>query len=253
MVTFINVKKILASLIILLIILSCGSLDGGRQYPQTLSDSKDLKFYSINSKTFIYNLQQGNSDMLTPISATPNPYPLPPKINESYMWTYQEYLDISEVLAKSAWTDGLDQWKLLNMYFVVDCQDPLYGFSIGDFYYFKEIEENGRALYSGREILMRPLYTDVTIGSGTTYPKSIFGWKSINLSSVSIDANKALQISEKNGGKKFRLLVKNDCQVSLIFAPNSGYDGWQILYTAGGTDTFEMHIDAYSGEYRIIK
>jgi len=254
MVTLTIVKKMFTTLVILLIISSCNYLDEGtNQYPQTISDSKNLKFYSIEPETFLKNFQQNSSNILTPISATPDPYPLPPKINESYMWTYQEYLDVSEVLAKSVWIDELNEWKLFRMYFIVDCQDPLYGFTIGDFYYFKDIEENGEALYSGREILIRPLYADITIGSGTTYPKNIFGWKSINLSNVAITANNALQIAERIGGGEFRLSVKNDCQVSLSFNPNSGYGGWKILYNSNNTESFKVQIDAYNGEYRIIK
>jgi hypothetical protein len=139
------------------------------------------------------------------------------------------------------------------MYFNVDCQDPLRGFTIGDFYYFKEVEESGKPAYSGREILIRPLYADVTIGSGTTYPKLAFGWANIDLSNVVVDTDKALQIAEKNGGQNFRLSVNNHCQVFLSFNPNSEYDGWKVLYDGGGINNFKIYVDAYDESYKIVK
>jgi len=69
----------------------------------------------------------------------------------------------------------LDEWKLLSMDFHVICQDPLTGFTYGNFKYFKETEEAGKTVYSVREMQISSLFAEVAVGSGSTYPKDFFG------------------------------------------------------------------------------
>lgn len=260
----ITTRKTLAVLIctgITVLTLACmGSYDAGSepQYPNSISDSRDLEIYFFNPNMSLKMLQQESVNiLLRPLTATTaNEYldsaPIPLE-NEVNLWKYDDYLKLANVIQRQTWGDDANlEWNLLSMSFSADCEDPLAGFSTTDLYYFRLITIDGKSKYAVRGLLIRPLYGDIIAGSGSNYPHPLSDdWKSIDLSKFKITSDRALQIAEKNGGKNFRVAGKNNCYVNLYI----GSEGWNIIYTSTNrqnpAERFKMSIDLYTGNFEI--
>jgi len=67
------------------------------------------------------------------------------------------------------------------------------------------------------------------------------------LSRLKITADDALKIADDNGGKSFRLASANQCQISMILAPDSD-TGWDIGFDDNHGRNFNIHIDPYTGK-----
>jgi hypothetical protein len=238
---------------------ACIDAGAEKNSPVTISDSRDLKIYFFNSETALKSLEQSNVSILTPLTKiTADEYlnsGPPPVKSQAYLWKYSDYLKFANVVQKQTWGDeAMFEWDLLRMSFNSECQDPLDGFSRADLYYFRPITVDGEATYAGREMLLRPLYGDIVSGSGTNYPRPFLGsWESIDLSKLKITPDNALQIAEKNGGKSFRNMVKNDCRVFFSYAVRRN-EGWIVLYSSrkNTSEKFEMNINPFTGEFKII-
>jgi len=254
-------KRMLAALLctiaVMSVIFACITSDAQeKDFPGTISDSRDLEVYFFDPEAVLKALKQGDVYITPLTTSTPDEYinsNPPPVKSEAYLWKYDEYLKFADILRKEIWgDDAMLEWDLLRMSFDADCQDPLDGFSTADLYYFRVITLNGEDRYAGRQIQIRPLYGDVVSGSGTNYPRPFFGgWKNIDLRKLKITPDDVLQIAEKNGGKDFRITVNNKCWVFISYV--AGDKGWFVSYRSHkGSNGFRMNIDPYTGEFRIL-
>jgi len=93
------------------------------------------------------------------------------------------------------------------------------------------------------------LFKDASFGEDY-FPRPLFGWASVKANSFEITADEALHIAEDKGGKEARLKVDNVCDItinnSLAYFRNND---WIVTYSP---NLFKIHIDPYSGKYKII-
>lgn len=229
-----------------------------KDFPVDISDSRNLEIYFFDPETALKMLLQGSTDIFTPlITTTSDEYMdagLPPVKSEAYLWNYSEYLRAADIIQKQTWgDDAMFDWDLLRMSFNADCQDPLTGFSTADLYYFRPITVDGKSKYAGRQIVIRPLYGDVVSGFGANYPHQFLDdWKNIDLNKLKITPDNVLQLAEKNGGKDFRIAIKNNCWVFLSYY--AGDEGWFISYHSrkSSSEEFRMNINPYTGKFEIL-
>lgn len=200
--------------------------------------------YDINPESILADLERGEEDVFKPISATPEVYSYLP--TGSFPWHQADYLNIAHALHQYTWKENLDGWRLYSMHFFRGCQDNPVGFDSGEFIYFRG--SNALLDYETRILDIYP--TGGTEGgvswAKANYPRSIFGWKNIKLEKLEVTADDCLQTAEKNGGKKERLMVSNDCEIHVSLSPNSDYTSdWNITYYNNGYVIFEMNISPY--------
>ena len=215
-----------------------------RAYPGgDLSDfsDKDIHFFTINPGTILSSLNADTADVFIPEIATPQS----PAIQASVVWHQTDYQKIADALFERVWNEPSDNWNLYFMRFETSCGESLSGFESADFYYFEPHTIYNEKVYAGREIIIDPEYTDVSVGDGTGFPQPrFFGWKSINLNTVKISADQALFIADQNGGQKFRS-AKTKCNILVRLYPDVDGTVWHIFYY--GSTTFEIHVDAING------
>jgi len=214
--------------------------------PTGMGDFRDRGYYKINPEMILSDLESGKTEVYEVEIATPQS----PLFDEPISWHQSDYLRISNSLQEFVWHESLDDWSLYYMDFSTICHDRLSGFGFGEFYYFKtSFLDNGKIRYIARGLQITPQYGDVAWGGRISFPRSLSGWKSIDLSDIKIVAEQALKIAEYNGGKTARLSVHNECKIDVRL---SGYTGWEVvMYEIDtGSPIFRMEIDPYSGEIK---
>ncbi len=217
--------------------------------PETLHGSGDSYpskgGYEINPETILSSLDRGETGVFVPIIATPEVYT--PLSTGSFSWRQSDYLKIAEALAQFKWQENLSDWYVYMMTFYKECNDNPEGFDNGEIIYFKNYTENGTSYYDVYAVVVYPLFKQVVWGR-STFPKPLLGWKSIDLDRLKVTADDALQIAEDEGGREDRLKENNLCRIFIINNANQeGDNDWRISYS-----NFEIHIDPYSGRYKII-
>src|SRR5574341_496161 len=217
-------------------------IESVQRYPSGIGH--ETGYYKIDPQTILKSLDNGETKVFAPETASPED----PIFDKYFSWRQADYTKVTAALHEFVWNEGLNDWKLYNMYFGTPCHDNLSGFELGKYYYFKTIfHKNGQVDYAGRGFLITPQYGDVEWGTGPNYPHPILGWKSVNLNKVKITAEEALTIAEQNGGKEARLYVKNECNIT---AQLSGNSGWRIFVYRNdtGSSIFRLEIDPSTGE-----
>ena len=240
-------------LMILVLILSIGSglFDERRiLYPTTVGDFGETGDYRINSETILESLSQGETDIFFTENRDLDSYT--PPGGGTYSWSQADYMKIATALHQFEWGESLEGWRLFRMMFYTNCDDNLNGFAIGDFVFFKPVLRGLAIRYSARETVIHPLVDSVTWGGSRTYPRPLLGWRSIDLTRLTVSADDALKLAERNGGEEARLAVQNGCYVFMSLGMQTG-EGWSVMYSQNnGTTLFETLIDPYSGEYKIL-
>ena len=226
----------------------------GRGYPASISDFEETGWYRIDSDMILNHLERGNIDILTPVISTPEVYVRPLDEGSSFLWRFSDYVKIADIVKEEVWREDMNDLSIFRMYFYADCQEPMKGFSIGDFVYFKSISTQEGEKYTVREVLIRPLYGDVGWGGGTSYPRPLFGWKRISLEQIEISADDALKIAEENGGTEARLAVNNECTIFLTYNPNTSTNAWNLTIRHHDDRTiFEISIDPFNGKFKFLE
>lgn len=214
--------------------------------PTGMGDFRDKGYYKINPKTILSSLDDGKINVFDVEIATPES----PIFEEPISWRQSDYMKVASALHQFVWNEALDDWSLYYMNFSTTCHDNLDGFGLGDFYYFKTIlRDDGKIRYTVRGLQITPQYGDTTWGGRITFPRSLSGWKRVNLVGIKFTAEDALQIADKNGGMDARLAVQNQCKIDVGL---SGYTDWEVnIYDyKNGTSIFRMEIDPYTGEIK---
>jgi hypothetical protein len=136
------------------------------------------------------------------------------------------------------------------MQFKRSCQDRPTGFDSLELTYFNTIQVNGQNVYTARGFGIYPLFGIVSWGGGSNFPRPIlFGWKSIDLSSINVTADQALEVAEAHGAQTARSATQNRCRIYLALEA----DGWHVDYSTNGFATvFQALVNARTGSYRIL-
>ncbi len=221
------------------------------EFPRSIVDpdlSADYGMFEIDPETLLLSLDRGETEMFNPMIATPEVYT--PLAAGSFPWTQSDYLKIASALAQIKRKENLNDWHVFSMLFEKDCSTIPKGFDAGWVVYFKLHNKDGTPDYFHYQtdaIAIFPLSKNMKAGRDY-FPRPLLGWTSINVNSLKVTADDALQIAEEKGGEKTRLKLNNICKISVFNSPSSGDNDWIVRYEG----RFEIHIDPYSGEYKII-
>ena len=100
-------------------------IEGVQHYPSHLGLERG--YYTIDPEAILTSLDRVETQVFTPeISSPENP------IFEKYFsWRQSDYTKITAALHQFVWGEGLNDWKLYNMYFGTPCHDNLGGFELG--------------------------------------------------------------------------------------------------------------------------
>lgn len=220
----------------------------GNRIPSYLSSYPDVGYFKIDSEAVLISLNEGNTDVFTPLEEDPRL--VESLTNVSFSWTQADILEIVTVLGQSVWNDTMDLtfWNVYDLYLRKSCGDDPNGFDFASITYFKTIDVNGRKVYTTRHIEIDPYYSMVRWGSGATYPQPILHkWKGVDLAGSAVTAEDALRISEENGGMEARRKVNNKCLIQI--SPSKNSDIWTVYYIPPAD--FFMQVDLYTGEYKL--
>lgn len=209
--------------------------------------------YDIDPESILESLEQGKTDVFDPVISTPefNAY-LP---TGSYPWNQSDYLMVVSALNQFVWKESLEEWRLYSLDFYRGCQDDPRGFDSGSFIYFK----NSSSLdYSVRKYEVYPIggmEGGVSWGAGK-FPRSLFGWKSIDLARLELSADDVLQLAEEHGGKEVRQISTNACTIYVSLTPNGDNVGdnkdWvTTYYSDDGYVLFKITVDPMNGRHTI--
>jgi hypothetical protein len=215
------------------------------QYPYSVTNFSDTGDYDINPHTILIDLKQSKRAAFIPIDKDPtevnNAY-----VNDAFSWQQSDYLRVADALQQFVWNDSLDDWKIFGMVFWRRCRDDLIGFDSADITFYKYNNQGG---YKVREMDIYPSGGGVSVGAADNWPRPLFGWENIELSLLKVTADDALRIAEENGGKEFRVIYQNECDILLVLKPNpSNMDDWSVYYNyQGNSKSFEIQINPFTG------
>ena len=218
-------------------------------YPSSYSDFVD---YQIDPNTILSSLQLGETNIFTPMAATPNPEsPLLP--SGSLPWTQSDFMRIANAISQLAWKEPLEleKWTIYYLAFGRECQNSPRGFNWMELTYYKTARENWKEIYPTRHIEIYPLYGSVSTGSSSNFDSKYFvGSNQTDFTEFNITADNALQLAEENGGKAARLEHNNDCLILIRTPIHTNDERWGVDYYPGVY--FEMTIDPYLGKYELV-
>ncbi len=164
-------------------------------------------------------------------------------------WTQKEYSQAAQEFFTFVWKETLNRdWSIHKMSFFTDCRERPAGFSQSTFIYYQLIFQQGKLQYKGRAITISPAEGKVSWGGDSVFPRPILGRTMVDLDTLKITADQALEIAEQNGGAMKRQSLQNECNLRLYFDGN-----WKVVYAdkATGLSMLEIDVDPYTG--KIIK
>jgi hypothetical protein len=213
-------------------------------YPDVLFSSYGTRgAVMYNTDTIIDALKHGNFESFSIIDDAYSEviYSVP-------HWKQSDYLLIAEKIREFGLNEATNEWSLHDAFFYADCSDQI-KFDIVIASYYKS---NGLNKYDAIMIGIYPSFGEGEWGYGTGYPKSIFEkLYSINLDEQKIKLEDAIKIAEDSGGAQTRIKTHNRCRVHFVLS-SSPYPKWYISYSIAPVMLFEMRIDAYTGESKVI-
>lgn len=189
--------------------------------------------YTIDPNTIIPSLDNGTINVFSP---APEVGDFLPDNTAYFQWHQSDFIKIASALNRFAGKDNIDDWKIVFVYLISECEDKGNGFSSGTFFLYRTTWIQGQPQYEVREISIHPRASIVAWGSGT-YASPMHG--SIPLDKFKITAEQALMIAEEHGGRQIRANKKYRCSVSVMGEARH----WRVMY-----DSAEYLIDAYTGE-----
>ncbi len=222
----------------------------GNDFPSFVTDPNSSIYYEINPETILMSLDRGETEIFHSVVGTPEFGS--PIVSGSFPWSQPEYVKIATAFSKIKWQEDLNDWYIFGMFFEKQCSDNPKGFDSGSIIYFKAYTHNGTSdyfRYQTATIAIYPLFKSVVFG-GDVFPRPLFGWQSLTISSFRITADDALKIAEEKGGEDARLKVNNVCNITVINTPYPRENNyWRVRYSPA---SFEIQIDPYTGKYKIL-
>jgi len=233
-----NTKRFLLSVIGLLIcvLLIFGWVkynEGGPlPYPISIGSFFTIGSAIIDPTTLLEDVRNGNEPLLQQVqSGIPEDAPFVMTIG----WSQDDYFAIAHVLHKAIWRDDPNEWHFYRAIFHIGCENPNGKFESAMLYYYQEVKEDGKRMYSVRAISIEPQYGYAAWGGDTFYPRPIIGgWTEIDLDKITkVPAEKALALAEQQGGINIRRRVSNACWIHINMWP-WGYERSDWMVTYGG-------------------
>jgi|GEM_PF-2448053 len=231
------------------VILSC------RVYDDRIELEKDSvwQYYSIDSDTILESLTQGNTDVFTPLAATPEgELPAPQNLVH---WSEDDFFLVAKTVHEQSWGESLGDQNLYRMLFRTDCVNAERGiFSEAEIDSFKVIQTEGEEETRIEHWINIMPSIDLVYTVEVAYQPNVNYKEPIALSQYQVNASEALQIAENNGGSAIRAEVGNDCEISVL-TPGSDDRGWRILYQNKAARyylLFEIAVDPQTGEYKVL-
>lgn len=223
------------------------NIERSERNPGYLSSYPNSGFYKIDPNSVLVSLAEENVDIFKPLLQEPDS--VTQVSNLPISWSEGDFLMIASALGQLIWGDpmSIENWSVDSILFRTICNGSLNGFDAADITYFKPIEINGKKVYTTRHIEIDPYFGLVRWGSGAVYSRPIvFKWKSFDLTHSIINAEDALQIADKNGGKDARMQIDNKCSIFVSLSKDKSK--WRVDYTY---TSFIMLIDPYTGSYEV--
>jgi hypothetical protein len=216
-----------------------------REYP-------DSGYYEINPGTILASLDQGKTDVFVPFLGDPDrdePH------YDSIAWTQADYLKIANALSLEAWNEPLDleSWKTEYIRLVQKCENDPRGFHTFAIVYSKELGMRDlERRYVTRLIEINAWQGLIYWGKNATFSAPLLlGWDGAELTRFKIVADDALQIAEKSGGSNIRSEVNNNCRIILSVNQLSTLPHQQNWLVDYERTKFYVHINPYTGKYKI--
>lgn len=219
----------------------------GLRNPGYLSSYPETGSVGINSESILLSLDQGNTNVFTPLPENSNITELD---NIPFSWKQADFLKIASTFGQSTWDDSMSakDWNAYFLIFETSCRGDLSGFHFAGITYFKPTEISGKKVYATRYIEIDPYYSTVKWGDGATYPQPILRkWQDFDWADSTVTAEDALRISEEHGGKEARAQVSNECLIYISTSTDN--NKWYVDYIS--TD-FATYVDPFTGEYEIL-
>jgi hypothetical protein len=210
------------------------------------------EYYAIEPDSILESLARGEVGVFS-LTTDDIDYSAPPP-GPTVQWKQSDYFSVIKAFYGEVLGGTLQGWSLNSMGFFLSCKEVDYGLQDGRFEFFKVIN-NGREreVRVFRFIDIDTRYKLVTFREEEHYPKLI-DWSSIDLASIEIGAEDALQIAEDNGGRERRISVNDSCFISVGIAPDSvTFSGWRISYSLSENPTsfFSIEVDPITGEIHV--
>jgi hypothetical protein len=211
------------------------------------------QYYSVDPDTILESLTQGNTDVFTPLAATPEgELPVPQRL---VYWSEEDFFLVAKTIHEQSWGESLGDQNLYRILFRTDCAIAERGiFSEAEIDSFKIIQTEGEEETRIEHWINIMPSIDLVYTVEVAYQPNVNYKELIELSLYQVTASEALQIAENSGGSTIRAEVGNDCEISVL-TPGSGDRGWRILYQ-NKTDRyyllFEIAIDPETGDYKVI-
>jgi hypothetical protein len=210
----------------------------------------DEKTYDIDPPTLLHSLAQGNKNVFTLQTATPNA--TSHWSSQSVSWKQADYFFIAQSFHQFVFGESLDSWKLSKMYFRLDCNDSTTGLQQAGFTFFKSVSIRDRDSRLMRYINIAPRENKVYFSETEFYPE-LDQWQFIDFAQIKISAESAVQIAEDAGGSIVRLEADNNCYIMELFDASGKYNGWTLWYSSEDKTIFDINIDPFTGEYRVVQ
>jgi hypothetical protein len=253
-----NKRLIIGTVLLALVIVIIVSYDSylhkqeDLRLPSRLGSYSETGYFKIDPATILGSLDSGDTDVFIPLLEDPDL--IAPLSDVSISWTQSDFMDIARALGQLVWNDPMHlmDWNIYYLFFERTCEDNPVGLSFATITYYKEIEVNGRRMYTTRLIEIHPIYAWVRWGSGATYPQPFLRrWNSVDLSEAKITADNALRIAEDNGGKEVRLQAENKCAILISSPQNDDNQNWYLSYIVA-PNPVDYVIDLATGNHEIL-
>jgi hypothetical protein len=226
-----------------------------RLYDDRIELEKDgvWRYYSIDPDTILESLAQGNTDVFTPLAATPEgELPAPKKLAQ---WSQEDFFLVAETIHEQSWGEPSGDQNLYNMLFHVNCADVERGtFSDAEFLSFKVIQTEGEEETRIEHWINIMPAIDLVYTVEVAYQPNVHYKVPIDLSQYKVTAGDALLIAEDKGGSAIRLEVNNTCRIS-VMAPGPDGKGWRVVYVDAYDSLkslFVIDIDPQTGKYKVL-
>lgn len=253
--TRVVIRRSLAFLLVAVVLIFVSKLLIGRdnyKSPGLLDSYSNQGYFEFDPETILMALAHNEIDALTPFLENPlreEPY------YPSIAWSQSDHLAFANALSNKVWKEPLDltSWKALYFSLNQGCSDNLDGFHSSTIVYYKKV---GISDWEQRYVTRR---ISITTQQGlASWGEEEFGsplfseWYGVNLSEFKVSADNALQIAEEHGGYRIRQEVSNTCRIILSVnnLDQQHQDDWIVDYDRA---YFYMHINPFTGQYKILK
>jgi hypothetical protein len=221
-------------------------------------DAKELetvieqKSYSFSPDTILTSLEQGNSNVFSPMLSTSEATASTPE--KSVQWSQDDFYRVAQAIHAQSWGEALGTENLYYMSFDMACSDVDSGaFREAFFKSYKLVPADKEEKRIEHWITIRPQSGLIEIDA-LEYNPNLHIMKPIDLAQYKITADEGLRLAEMNGGREARLEIRNDCEIS-AFSPSVNGVVWEIFYVNYPEEIvntlFRIAVDPITGKYNV--